>query len=110
MNCKYCGNPLMENDKGFNASKSDERYGVCDACWERLQHKVTEEYSSKTTLLGIIGILLLLCGIGTGIYFFIQSQTLTGLIYIAISIVIFAFIKGFSDIIDLLTEINEKMK
>lgn len=71
-----------------------------------------EKFSStKTTSLKWINILQLFGFlVASFISFSMEGNKLQGIIYLAIGLIIFAFIKGFSDIIDLLDEINNKIK
>ena len=68
--------------------------------------------ASKTDMLNIINVLVLIGCILAGIFFIVNIffDTFTGFMIIVSGIVFYAFTKGFINIIDLLTEINEKMK
>lgn len=116
MNCKICKNPLLKDDKGLYINKSNKRYGICNACWERMQEdseeiKETEStiYTTKTTFLKGINAIQLIGFIIMAIVAWNAEEILQGFIYIVIGLVIFAFIKGFTDIIDLLDNINDKI-
>ena len=117
MNCKVCKNPLLKDDKGLYINKSNKRYGICNACWERMQtenvQKAIETETpidiTKTTLLKTINFLQLIGFIIMAIISWNAEETLQGFIYLMIGFVTFAFIKGFADIIDLLDSINDKL-
>lgn len=111
MNCKICGNPISVDEKGYYVEKNNKRHCICDACWKRDKEEIIEsEESTKTTFIKIINILQLIGFIIIAIINWSNEETLQGFIYIGIGLVMFAFIKGFSDIIDLLSEINSKIK
>ena len=118
MNCKVCKNPLLKDDKGLYINKSNKRYSICNACWERMQDEEDNEesteiestiYTTKTTFLKGINVLQLIGFIIMAIVAWNAEETLQGFIYLVIGFVIFAFIKGFADIIDLLDSINDKL-
>lgn len=117
MKCQNCGNDVM----GLNQR--------CPVCGELLYSNSNERQknreinttktsnlevksnanSSKTVLLAIIAILVLISCVGLGIYFFTEENIFTGAVYILSGVISFAFIKGFTDIIDLLDNINKKI-
>lgn len=110
MNCKICGNPISVDEKGYYAEKNNKRHGICDACWKREEEEIIEsEESTKTTFIKIVNILQLIGFIVIAIIDWSNEETLQGFIYIGIGLVIFAFIKGFIDIINLLDNINNKI-
>lgn len=39
MNCKYCGNSMLDDEKRTVINENDKRYGICDACWERVKEE-----------------------------------------------------------------------
>lgn len=117
MNCKVCKNPLSKDDKGLYINKSNKRYGICNACWEKTQEKNEKETVetettiniTKTTFIKGINILQLIGFMIMAIVSWNAEETLQGFIYLMIGLVVFAFIKGFADIIDLLDSINDKI-
>ena len=112
MNCKNCKNPLMKNDKGLHVNKDDKRYGICNACLERMEEddETLSIDTNKTSFLKIINFLQLIGFIIMAIMCWTTEETIQGFVYLIIGLIIFAFIKGFIDIIDLLTSINDKLK
>lgn len=64
---------------------------------------------TKTAFIKVINILQIIGFIIMAIIAWNNEETLQGFIYLVIGLVIFAFIKGFSDIIDLLDSINDKL-
>lgn len=99
--CPVCGTALYSNTRDITNKKE----------YNTTKSNITETKSetSRTVLLAIIGILSLLSCIGLGIYFITEENIFTGVIYILAGIISFAFIKGFTDIIDLLDNINKKL-
>lgn len=51
MNCKYCGNPMSDSEKGAVINKSDIRYQMCDACFKRFTeaNQVIDKKEEKRT-------------------------------------------------------------
>ena len=96
MKCPKCGN------------KVDDLEMKCMSCGLDLVN-VDKDYGEKTIGLGIVNIVQLIAFIVIGIISIINKQTINGLIYIAIGIISYIFIKGFSDIIDLLNSIDDKI-
>lgn len=95
----------------------DETYPRCGLVFEEYENELKEKKKNeetdmpgdKTAFLKFINVLQL---IGFIIMMFIQmnnEEQLKGMISIATGIVLFAFIKGFINIIDLLDEINRKI-
>lgn len=112
MKCNNCGNEV-------EATKFGHRCPICGKSLENnneletTENEVTSQSTSEGTkgmLIAIISVLILLAGVGIGIYFLTQNNTFAGLLYILSGIIGFAFAKGFADIIDLLEQINNKLK
>ena len=103
MKCPNCG------------EKIDEFTEICPHCkinldeYENNQENYTSDEGSKTTLLKIINWVQLIICIIAAIIGFSNNQPTSGIIYILVGIITFAFIKGFYNIIDLLDSINEKL-
>ena len=102
MKCPKCGAKISELDE------------VCPNCKVNMddydaKQPRPEEEPSKTALLKVINALQLIGFIIFAIINIKEGAVLQGCIYIAIGIIVFAFIKGFSDVIDLLDEINDKL-
>lgn len=111
MNCKICGNPLSVDDKGYYIEQKNKRHGTCDECWKRVKKEEIEDETSftKTAFIKVINILQIIGFIIMAIIDWNNEEVLQGFIYVVIGLVIFAFIKGFADIIDLLDNINDKI-
>ena len=106
MKCPKCNAKISELDEICPNCKTK-----LDDYDEKLQKQDYEKEPSKTTLLNIIYILQI-SGFIIFAFYTWGSKTgniLQGIIYIVIGVVLFAFIRGFSDIIDLLDEINDKL-
>lgn len=104
MKCKNCGKEVTETNKMCPSCGTI----LCDDKTTISNDKTAAE--SKTILLGIVGILLLIGCIGLGIYYMSEEETSKGIVYILSGIISFVFIKGFSDMIDLLDSINKKIR
>lgn len=96
----------------------DELTEVCPKCkinldeFEESQKKYESESndeSSRTSMLKIVNILQIIGFIIIAITYWSKGEVEQGFIYLAFGLVIFAFIKGFSDVIDLLESINNKV-
>lgn len=95
-------------------AKIDEFTEICPNCnlnideYEENDKEEIEYYESKTKLLKVINVTQL---IGFIIYAIINlsNNALLSFVYVIIGLVVFAFIKGFSNIIDLLDDINNKL-
>lgn len=103
MKCPNCG---------VNVNELEETCPKCKINFDEYEKEHggnSETDDSKTTLLKFINILqIIVCGIGA-IVAWCNEQVLLGFSLIFSSIVVFAFIKGFYDIIDLLDSINDKI-
>lgn len=103
MKCPKCGNSISE---------LDEKCSKCGLVFDEYEEsKETEENedNSKTLLLKIINAIQLIGCIIIAIVFLSNEQTLIGIIFFFSGIVLYAFIKGFTNIIDLLDSINNKL-
>lgn len=69
-----------------------------------------EENSDKTFILKLINALQIIACIIISILFFYNGKTIQGAITLIITFILFAFINGFTDIIELLDSINKKIK
>ncbi len=69
-----------------------------------------EENSDKTFILKLINVLQIIACIIISILFFYNEKTIQGAITLIITFILFAFINGFTDIIELLDSINKKIK
>ena len=67
-----------------------------------------EENSDKTFILKLINALQIIACIIISILFFYNGKTIQGAITLIITFILFAFINGFTDIIELLDSINKK--
>lgn len=99
MNCPNCNK---------NVNELEEK---CPVCGYILKCNINEEEinSTKTILLRFINALQLIGCIIAGIVLLKGEATLLGFVTFAGGLITFAFIKGFSDIIDLLDSINDKL-
>lgn len=68
------------------------------------------ENEDKTIFLRIINAIQIIACIIVAIISFSNEEIINGIIMLIIGFVIFAFIKGFKDIIELLDSINNKLK
>lgn len=106
MNCPKCHSKVSE---------LDERCPNCGLNFEEYEEEQTEEDEEqeygKTTTLRIINIIQLIAFIIVGFINWLSNNesALNGFIYIGIGIILFVFIKGFADIIELLSSINQKL-
>lgn len=66
-------------------------------------------YGAKTVYLRFINCIQIIVLVIMGLISFSKDQIVTGILYIVIGVVLLFFIKGFSDIIDLLDNINNKI-
>ena len=104
MRCPKCNKKISE---------LDEKCPYCGISFEDYEQQNPIEYETeenKTIFLKVINYIQLVIFIITGIINLSSGQMAIGSICIATGLVIFAFIKGFTDIIDLLNSINEKLK
>lgn len=114
MNCKICKNPMSSDEKGYYIEEKNKRHGICNACWERIE-KEEIDYSNegteftKTMFIKIINAIQLIGCLILAIIAWNEEESLQGFTYLGIGLVLFAFIKGFTDIIDLLDSINNKL-
>ena len=69
-----------------------------------------EENSDKTFILKLINVLQIIACIIISILFFYNEEVIKGVITLIITFILFAFINGFTDIIELLDSINKKIK
>ena len=69
-----------------------------------------EENEDKTIFLRIINAIQIITCIIVAIISFVDEKIANGVIILIIGFVTFAFIKGFKDIIELLDNINNKLK
>lgn len=69
-----------------------------------------EENEDKTIFLRIINAIQIITCIIVAIISFVDEKIANGVIILIIGFVTFAFIKGFQDIIELLDNINNKLK
>lgn len=107
MKCPNCGEEVEELEQ--NCPKCKINFEDFEKNQKRLLEEHNEENASKTTFLKTINVLQIVsCGIGT-LVAWSNEKVLEGFLLIIISIVVFAFIKGFYDIIDLLDSINDKL-
>lgn len=68
------------------------------------------ENEDKTIFLRIINAIQIIACIIIAIISFSNEEIVNGIIMLIVGFVIFAFIKGFKDIIELLDNINNKLK
>lgn len=69
-----------------------------------------KENSDKTFILKLINVLQIIACLIISILFFYNEKTIQGAITLIITFILFAFINGFTDIIELLDSINKKIK
>ena len=103
MKCPNCG---------VNVNELEETCPKCKINFDEYEKEHggnSKTDDSKTTLLKAInGLQVAGCGIGA-LVAWANELVLTGFLLIVGSIITFAFLKGFYDIIDLLDSINDKM-
>ena len=68
-----------------------------------------KENTDKTILLRIINAIQIIACIIVAIIFFAEQNIFNGIVILFVGFVLFAFIKGFSDILELLDKISEKL-
>ena len=98
---------------GKEVSELDDKCPYCGLYFDDFEEQKIdnmEDTTNKIILLKIINYIQLIGFIILGIINFNSENILLGIIYIVIGLVLFAFIKGFSDIIDLLDSINNKIQ
>lgn len=107
MKCPNCNREVSE---------LDEKCPICGLNFEEYENKEKEnkkaefEYGCKTVFIRFINGLQLICCIVMAFINWSDEQGILGFTFLFSGIVLFAFIKGFADIIDLLDSINHKMK
>ena len=69
-----------------------------------------KENEDKTIFLRVINAIQIIASVIVAIMFFSNEQISNGIITLILGFVIFAFIKGFEDIIELLDSINNNLK
>lgn len=67
------------------------------------------ENTDKTILLRIINAIQIIACIIVAIIFFAEQNIFNGIVILFVGFILFAFIKGFCDIVELLDDINKKM-
>ncbi len=103
MKCPNCG------------EKIDELMEVCPKCkinfedYEENEENQDEDEPRKTFLLKTINAIQIIGFFISAFISFANEETMMGFILLTCGIITFAFIKGFADIIDLLTSINNKL-
>lgn len=104
MKCPKCGANITELNE------------ICPKCNTRLdeyeeEQEIQEERNEdKTIFLRIINAVQIMACIIVAIISFSNEEIANGIIMLIVGFVIFAFIKGFKDIIELLDSINNKLK
>ena len=104
MKCPKCGANITELNE------------ICPKCNTRLdeyeeEQEIQEERNEdKTIFLRIINAVQIIACIIVAIISFSNEEIANGIIMLIVGFVIFAFIKGFKDIIELLDSINNKLK
>lgn len=104
MKCPKCGANITELNE------------ICPKCNTRLdeyeeEQEIQEERNEdKTIFLRIINAVQIMTCIIVAIISFSNEEIANGIIMLIVGFVIFAFIKGFKDIIELLDSINNKLK
>ena len=74
------------------------------------QTKKEDENTDKTFFLRIVSVLQIIACIIVAIVSFTDEKIVNGVMILIVGFVIFAFINGFKDIIELLDSINNKLK
>ena len=103
MKCPKCGANITELDE------------ICPKCntkideYEEEQEGQEERSEDKTIFLRIINAIQIISCIIIAIILFSNEEIWNGIIILIVGFVIFAFIKGFKDIIELLDDINNKL-
>lgn len=108
MKCPKCKKEVSELDEKCKYCGIDfEKYEQEEA-QEEIQEEIAED--NKTFLIKIINTIQVIACIIISIVFFSDENIIEGIIILIISFVIFTFIKGFQNIIELLDNINRKIK
>ncbi len=101
MECPKCGSIISELDE------------VCPKCNIKLdeyEEKQEEKNEDKTLFLRIINAIQIITCTIVAIVSFSNEEIGNGITMLIIGFIAFAFIKGFKDIIELLDNINNKLK
>lgn len=103
MKCPKCGS---------NISELDEICSKCNINLDDYEKQIEKENETedKTILLRIINLMQIIACMIIAIILWSNEEIVNGIAMLVVGFVIFAFIKGFSDIIDLLESINNKLK
>lgn len=105
MKCPKCGNDISELDE------------ICPICKTNLDYyeyeeetKEENEGEDKTIFLRIVNALQIIACVIVAIILFSNEEIVSGIIVLVVGFIIFAFIRGFKDIIELLDNINNKLE
>lgn len=102
MKCPRCGSSISELDE------------ICPKCKTNLdayeEGQEEEKNEDKTIFLRVINVIQIIACTIVAIISFANEQIGNGIIILIVGFVTFAFIKGFKDIIELLDNINNKLK
>ncbi len=104
MRCPKCGAKIRELDE------------ICPKCntkldeYEEEKERQEEKNEDKTIFLRIINAIQIIACIIVAIVSFTDEKIVNGVMILIVGFVIFAFINGFKDIIELLDSINNKLK
>lgn len=106
MKCPNCGANVNELEETCPNCKIN--FDEYEKSQKQLSGEETEDGSKTNLLKAINGLQVAGCGIGA-LVAWANELVLTGFLLIAGSVITFAFLKGFYDIIDLLDSINDKL-
>lgn len=98
MKCPRCQTKVNELDK---------KCPICGLDFEQFEPE--SDSATKTKGLAVINVIQLISCIIMAITNLGNGENLKGFIFLTSGIIIFFFIKGFADIIDLLDSINDKL-
>lgn len=105
MKCPKCGSNISELDEICPKCKTK-----LDDYEETMREEEEEESGDKTIFLKIINVLQIISCIIIALFLWSKEEIWAGIVILVVGFVIFAFIKGFKDIIELLDSINNKLK
>ena len=102
MKCPKCGASISELNE------------ICPECNTKLdeyeEERKEEQNEDKTVFLRIINALQIITCIVAAIILWSNEEIVIGITVLVVGFITFAFIKGFKDIIELLDDINNKLK
>lgn len=113
--CPFCGYEIkpIAKDVCKKCGKQGGNYfeGMCEECYNKMyENKEENENPDRTIFLRIINAIQVVACIIIAIISFANGEIGSGIMLLIVGFVAFAFVKGFVDIIELLDNINNKLK